>query len=321
MVINIFGVGRSGTKAIQYYLSYLLAEKYGQVRINYEPYFWRDRKVKSISYKGLLIDYNDPQVCDEHHDCGRHKSYLESLIRTDSVPVVNKFIRGNGRIGFINHVTRPDMSIVVIRKLPEVLDSLSNMRWNFYDAGFMYFKMNYYDKWHQLILDLEKSSISLSHIPYAKSLKRRHEVHRNALYWYYMNLLAINEHGGSVRYLDYEKLSEIEKYIQLQDDSLLIEGLGLADFGGEGIHTNDRLIERYFYKDNFRKWDKKIFLNDLPSRLLSNPKIGSICGVSDRNGDLTNTNEIRPLRKITYDSFIQELNDEVMEKLQKLSTE
>ena len=54
MHISIYGVGRSGTKAIQLYLSYLLAQKHGQVWINFEPYFG-SIKTNFVNYEGFII--------------------------------------------------------------------------------------------------------------------------------------------------------------------------------------------------------------------------------------------------------------------------
>ena len=51
--ILIYGVGRSGTKAIQLYLSYLIALQEEKMWINYEPYFWLTRKTKAVNFEGF----------------------------------------------------------------------------------------------------------------------------------------------------------------------------------------------------------------------------------------------------------------------------
>ena len=48
MKVNIYGVGRSGTKAVQLYIAYLLARKFVKVWVNYEPSHWKDRKANSL---------------------------------------------------------------------------------------------------------------------------------------------------------------------------------------------------------------------------------------------------------------------------------
>ena len=49
MKINIFGVGRSGTKGIQMYLTLCMLERFKKIGINYEPFLWHDILLKYYS--------------------------------------------------------------------------------------------------------------------------------------------------------------------------------------------------------------------------------------------------------------------------------
>ncbi|MDP9740812.1 UNVERIFIED_ORG: hypothetical protein QFZ59_002642 [Bacillus sp. B2I3] len=134
MKINIFGVGCSGTKAIQLYIAYLIAKKEGMVRNNYEPYYWMNRRVKDLSKEGINFHINSDIINMDGIISEEHINFLTSLI-SEHVSTVTKFIRANGRIKAINRIMKPDYTIVIIRDLYEVLTSLSKNEWDFLGKG------------------------------------------------------------------------------------------------------------------------------------------------------------------------------------------
>ena len=208
MKINIFGVGRSGTKAVQVYLTYLLARHTGDpVHVNYEPYFWQSRN-GPISYEGLIYHYRDPlfalspEVFSESH-----RAYLTSLSRHQSV--VTKFIRGNGRIAAIDRLTAPDHTIVIVRDLYSVLESLLDLDWNLYSESSPFFNSFYRTVYPSICsqlntLDVKEEVRRLSH--------SGSRIAKNALYWYVMNRAALDlAPRKNLYYLDYTHLQGLEK--------------------------------------------------------------------------------------------------------------
>ena len=236
MKINIFGVGRSGTKAVQVYLTYLLARHTGDpVHVNYEPYFWQSRN-GPISYEGLIYHYRDPlfalspEVFSESH-----RAYLTSLSRHQSV--VTKFIRGNGRIAAIDRLTAPDHTIVIVRDLYSVLESLLDLDWNLYSEFSPFFGMSYRSVFPGICAQLETLDVANELRPLSQSGSR---IAKNALYWYVMNRAALNvAPRENLYFLDYAHLQELEN---LASRRLGLPGQGISPenkmFRGTHIHDS-----------------------------------------------------------------------------------
>lgn len=129
--INIFGVGRSGTKAVQLWLAYMLANKYGEVLVNYEP-FHHLSKSGGQSEWGKRIHLSLPFLTRQTEYSGNSfPSFCRTLTRHPIV--ITKFIRATGRINLINAYTKPDLSFLVVRDLYEVLNSVGKLTWNLFD--------------------------------------------------------------------------------------------------------------------------------------------------------------------------------------------
>ncbi|MBI3160560.1 MAG: hypothetical protein HYZ26_13260 [Chloroflexi bacterium] len=126
--INIYAVGRSGTKAAQLWLAYLLARRYGAVWVNYEPLRYRSRKLEA-SYYGWRVHTRTPQLLETTDTpSGEFRAFCRMLAE---YPVnVTKFIRANGRINAINAVMQPDLSILIVRDLYQVLESVARLTWS-----------------------------------------------------------------------------------------------------------------------------------------------------------------------------------------------
>ncbi|MBK7853020.1 MAG: hypothetical protein IPJ66_18360 [Bacteroidetes bacterium] len=203
MHISIYGVGRSGTKAIQLYLSYLLAQKHNSVWINYEPYFWLDRKTNTLNYEGFYHHSTSPHiVSDPKKLSSGHIRFLKKLTKPDK-PIVTKFIRGNGRINAINQILQPDYNFIIVRDLYQVLISVLKTNWDFLSVGFEY-RMS----WEKFISEVKKSGIVEQ---YDWCIDRIYDrLDQNAFYWYVMNLAALQCTFKPTYFLDYKSIQEIE---------------------------------------------------------------------------------------------------------------
>ena len=170
MKITIFGIGRSGTKAIQLYTAYYVAKKYQKVRIVYEPFFMHSRKKGSENSFAYRVHSTAPIVNAEN------SSSLNNLINSfnfnDEIATVYKFIRGNGRIDMINDTLKPDLSILVVRDLYEVLASIAVQTWNMED------------RWNKIQSEL------IDFYPEAEYLTHPNKLMRHAAYWYCLNKYA-----------------------------------------------------------------------------------------------------------------------------------
>lgn len=243
MRINIFGVGRSGTKVVQLYIAYLLAKKYGKVRINYEPYFWHSPKGQ-VSFEGLHHHLNSPQFIESSKLLSKeHKEYLKGLVDTpDGIPTVTKFIRGNGRIGAINEITKPDLTIIVVRNLYEVLSSICQMDWDFYSVGYSYFKGSYRSFLKSYKTELKGQPFFSNHediIP-----EKSDRVLDNALYWYGMNKAALNlKDPKNILYLNYSQIVGFGERLKSYLPEIEIEPIEREKFEGANIHSNYPLEE------------------------------------------------------------------------------
>ncbi|WHY54529.1 hypothetical protein [Peribacillus simplex] len=208
MKINIFGVGCSGTKAVQLYLAYLIGNKEGVVKVNYEPYYWMNRKLTGINQNGIHHHINSDLINTVGILNEEHSNFLLSLLPAN-ISSVTKFIRANGRIKAINKIMKPDFTIVIIRNLYEVLNSLSKFQWDLLGEGLPY----PYD-WDRLIIEVqEKNIISEDDLnQYLKVIKNKTD--KNAFYWYVMNLAAIASYEEVDFFLDYSDICQIEKFVE-----------------------------------------------------------------------------------------------------------
>jgi len=232
MKILIYGVGRSGTKAIQLYLSYLIARIEGNVWINYEPYFWLDRKTKVVNFEGFYHNTTGPHFARTASEFSKgHIRFLKKLYRHET-STVTKFIRGNGRINAIGEVYPADYSIIIIRDLYEVLLSVMKTEWDFWSVGW-----DYQVSWDDFINEVRKKNIVENLDWCLERIVDR--IDQNAFYWYTMNLSAINNDNGKNFWIDYTNIGEVENIAkQIFKTGELPESFRSAKFSGENLHLN-----------------------------------------------------------------------------------
>jgi len=232
MYILIYGVGRSGTKAVQLYLSYLIARQEGKVWINYEPYFWLDRKTKAVNFEGFYHNTHGPHFAQ--HASEFSKEHIRFLKKLANYPAstVTKFIRGNGRINAIAEVLEADHSIIIIRDLYEVLLSVMRTEWDFWSVGW-----DYLVSWNDFIEEVKRKNI-VENLDWCLS-QIEDRIDQNAFYWYTMNLAALRSGNQNIYWIDYKKINEIEavgKHIFKTDE--LAEPFQSKKFSGDNLHLN-----------------------------------------------------------------------------------
>ncbi|REJ82295.1 MAG: hypothetical protein DWQ44_08005 [Bacteroidetes bacterium] len=231
MHITIFGIGRSGTKAVQIYISYALAARNQKVWIHYEPYFWLDRKTEKICYEGYYHHFNSPHfIPAESKLSPAHRRYLLNL-KKHRVDMVTKFIRGNGRIRAINSVLKPDLSIVIVRDIYEVLISIMKIEWDFWSVG-----MDYVQNWTKLIDEIRNINLVDNLDWYLDRIRDR--IDKNAFYWYVMNKYALLHSDKSVIYLTYKNLKNIEALTRMLINPDFNESIGDPKFSGDNMHLD-----------------------------------------------------------------------------------
>jgi len=232
MNILIYGVGRSGTKAVQLYLSYLIARSEGKVWINYEPYFWLDRKTKVVNFEGFYHNTNGPHFAlDASEFTKGHIRFLKKLSR-HKVSTVTKFIRGNGRINAIGQVYPADHSIIIIRDLYEVLLSVMKTEWDFWSVGW-----DYQVNWDEFINEVREKNI-VDNLDWCLS-EIVDRIDQNAFYWYAMNLSALKSDNGKHFWIDYRNIGEVENIAkQIFKTDELPESFRSRKFSGENLHLN-----------------------------------------------------------------------------------
>lgn len=240
MKVNIFGVGRSGTKAVQLYIAYAIAQKEKKVRVNYEPYFLQTTK-GPISFEGIKYDLSSDFFLKTQVSLSKkHQQFLKKMVDHKDLSVVTKFIRGNGRINAINEIIKPDLSIVVVRDLYEVLSSVLLMDWNLYDIGSGHFRLSYGIFLDKIIKEAEQKlplTIDLNEIK--KSLPKR--IGFNAIYWYLMNLSAITDKEPDTFILNYKKINDIRSILNEKKISTEYD-ISESFFEGSKLHKDFPLI-------------------------------------------------------------------------------
>ena len=258
MNIVIYGVGRSGTKAIQLYLAYMAAIKTGKVHINYEPYLWINRKTRLLNYEGYLYNSTSPHFAVEANEfTPRHRSYLGRLVEGKR-EVVTKFIRGNGRIKAINQIIQPDETVIIIRDLYEVLISLMRTEWNFWSVGF-----DFHVDWYKFIDEVRKKEI-IENLDWCLS-QLNGLIDRNAFYWYVMNIAALKNEGEHLHIIPYSDIDAINPLGQNFYKLDHMQKVSDPCFNGELLHKNYPLTSN----------ESRMLLQDIINSFLHKSKLSA----------------------------------------------
>jgi len=253
MNLTIFGVGRSGTKAVQLYMSYLLAQKEGNVWINYEPYFWINRFTQSINYEGYYHHTHSPHLCSSPKEFSKeHQQFIKWLAQHD-MSTVTKFIRGNGRIDAINQLIQPDHSIVIIRDIYQVLTSVIKTEWDFWSVGF-----EFSQNWDNFVAEVRKRKL-LDNLDWCID-QITDRMDKNAFYWYVMNKAVLYAGSSNTYFIHYKNIRFTEDIAREIIDPEIRLSIKDDIFTGDNIHENyplksenisygvNQVINAVFYK-------------------------------------------------------------------------
>lgn len=302
MRINIFGVGRSGTKAIQLYLSYLVALKEKKVWVNYEPYLWISRKGIHINHYGLECHLQTPFILstEEKITDKKHLIFLDSLRDApEGYSIITKFIRANGRIPQINKVLDPDYSIVVIRNLYEVIGSISEKDYTLFSVGHFPGAQNkHYEKSKEFLEEAHHKLLIDKNLYTFFSKRISNRTLKNSMYWYVMNKAAILS-------VPFEGKNIFIEYNSLQKELIFFQELfgagpkvSLSSLPGKEIHT-DKIIKDYFSNDT------KIYTFPIQLKYRYNEKqfhSGKKAPFNIQSGSLVEISDFAPEHKMTSES-------------------
>lgn len=330
MNINIFGVGRSGTKALQLMIAYALLQKHPKIWLNYEPYYWQTSH-NIVSWKGIKMDWSNPIFTTDVSELSTpHQNYLKNLAKHE-IPIVTKFIRGNGRVNAINQIMKPDFTFGLIRPLEEVLNSVVNTTFNFLTIGNVYFKNTYRNRWEEFYSAAYKKNL-ISHSlynNYVKKIGRGDIVTQNAIYWYVMNKsLLTNEvqDRNKIYYIRYDDLDKTDIFIK----NILGINVDFKNhqerFIGSNIHRTYPICPSPLI-NNTDKIKERI--NELSYTLMNMFSNNSVYLFKGRAGHevilnlenkkvIDNENIKRNKVKIINNNMFDEFNSEIMESLEKV---
>jgi len=255
MRINVFGAGRSGTKAVQLCLALALLRKHERIGLNYEPFLWQNHLIRHYSMQGIREHERLPLLMPADEASAAESLFVRQLAFYDHG--VTKFINGNGRIAFITRLMLPDATAFVIRDLYDVLQSVMQRPWDFLGKG-----LPRRQDWPRLAREIRTKYPSIE-VPLASSRQDR-----NAFFWYVSNKVAIGQlqtlasQGHLVRVLRFKK--DMDTSPLLSAFGLMAPGLPMSQLQGGLIHTGT------FYTPDTNRSMPGLFcgtLNDLLLRI------------------------------------------------------
>lgn len=310
MKINIYGVGRSGTKAVQLWFSALLAQKYGQVRVNFEPLRYLTRKLEA-TYYGWRIHQKTPYLLEDSKEVSA--AFVRFANGLGQYPVTTtKFIRATGRIAAFDQVMQPDISILVVRDLYGVLNSILTENWGLTDTQ---------DEWLRLCAE--------ARIQYPDMAKRfkpmTNKLLQNALYWFAVNDYALTHLPEHVWVVPYEQMAD-DLYGLVQQKSKLGEPawrLDAPQFRGAAIHGDKTIV------DVNPPPPATVLKSVLPSNIYSiiakrieKEEIGSFARLNDKmsisQSDTTGV-KVQKVRALAQPHpFLDELNQRIQARLESV---
>lgn len=323
MKINIYGIGRSGTKALQLYLSYIFASNEKDIYLNYEPYNFCSRSGGPTNFQGLYYHNNSPHLAETStlFD-NNHQKFINNLKHNDNT-VITKFVRGTGRMKAIDELMKPDLSILIVRDLYSVLESLAKTKWDFIELGHIMLRNSYYSIWPKFIKELENHN-EFEWLLSNELIRNSHDrVIQNAVYWYACNLWAIKNSDPNktviINYTDFNRLPVIlEKHIPYELNMDITDQI----FKGTLIHNNNYPLKSKtrFTPSIINKSKQKInefyyYLFRFKRKAPYNFDIGNLVTLSqdDYKIDIGKLEEGSNTRyKLNENNYIEKMNDEIL---------
>lgn len=198
-------MGQGDPDAIELYFSYLLAKKYQKVWINNEPYYWLSRYCQYLNNEGIHHHVNSPLFFLDQNlkqkKVGKHENYLKQISNSYNI-MITKFIRGNGRINFIDNVMKPDYNIIIIRNLFDVLNSIKKMNWDFLGKGLVH-----PNDWNRLMKEINEKKLMSREKKY---INIKDDLDKNVIYWYIMNKFVLENKKENYIFINYDNIEKAE---------------------------------------------------------------------------------------------------------------
>lgn len=314
MNLLITGTGRSGTKALQLYLTLALLQKHEAIHLNYEPYLWKTRKGR-FSFEG--IRHHVSSVCfptDSDQLSRKHHRYFERMVASE-LPTITKCIRGLGRMSFLKDDLEAELWIHVVRDLYDVLDSLERQDWNLCETGPPIFPFPKIDLWPKYLEESNK-------LPVPKEIRAaivqaKSEMEKNAVCWYLDNLavLTAKSHPNMVLLQSHfsEKASELLALLNMKQEDM---SFSFYDFKGSQLRNDDWLINADNQSNQEssipHRWNQWAFSTNLPGAFYLPESVGNTVNMQTRTSASTLQSSARP-RKATLPrtDFFDQLNEDI----------
>jgi len=228
MKINLYAVGRSGTKALQQYIAWAMVEKYGRIGINYEPFLWAGIRAHAYCRNGIRSHEGIP-LFTERISQQEYRKIIGSLSFYENG--ITKFIYGCGRIQAINEIMQPDWTIVLVRDAIEVVNSLMGVNWDFFTRRF-----STSNDWERF----KEEGIEKAVAPdFANMIGEiEYEWEKHIMFWYGMNYFALDNcksYGANTCFLWFRDYSV---YDLLERLGLPVPPLAIEQCYGGLLHTS-----------------------------------------------------------------------------------
>lgn len=194
MKVAIIGIARSGTTALYSLMQEIMVDVHKDVQFVYEPFLWdkdvfnaryheigeKFNTINSISVEGIYQHQTLPLFID---DPGEHvnNSYLNDIFKPQDheYNLLAKVIRANGRVVLLNRIC-PELKIIYILRNP--LDSVNSIL-----SLFSYYGGEFHHDDYPRFIEGVRYRFGLNFTAGAVL----HQIEKELLYWYYMNLFAL----------------------------------------------------------------------------------------------------------------------------------
>lgn len=195
MNVNIFGVGRSGTKLVHLYTCLAAIEAEGSCVVSYEPFLWRSRRCLRPYPPGVSAHRRLPMLIEDPRSGMKHveqNGFLAGLGRLgEGRTIVAKYIRANGRIPLVEGLGRSTKIVFVFRELPGVLRSIQGKSWDLLGAALARFGLP--NDWERLTHEIRRLPSTYPYQGWLKHIDETNRLDRNAFYWAVMNHHALTK--------------------------------------------------------------------------------------------------------------------------------
>lgn len=168
------------------------AEPARPVWVNYEPYYWADRRARQVNPRGIAVHERTPLFLKSRQSIPVHDRFLRSLLAAPpGAHIVTKFIRGLGRMPRINAVMDPNLTIIVVRNLYSTLASVFSAYWDLLGQG-----LKHRSDRERFLIETQGLELPAFVGDLVGPDSKPNRIDLNAVYWYAMNYSALQQLAG-----------------------------------------------------------------------------------------------------------------------------